>query len=203
MTKTEAQLWLAIYNMFMSQEANRKYEITTFRKSNLLRLRKYINESLLDQLPMLGGMLRALEEMSMMGESAIGEKNSFIVQQMPELRTNITKGKDWQKVMKYQLDKFFKETKDGKPDDDLKSLMCLYGSDVFDQFDDDPKCAGCGEPAAHRCSKCKIEWYCSRECQLSRWKEHKKMCAIMCEIKKEESENQKEYMDRVKAEQEK
>ena len=80
LTKTEGQIWLAIYNMFMCREANRKYEITTFRKSNLLRLRKYINESLLDQLPMLGQMLRALEEMSMMGENAIGEKNSFIVQ---------------------------------------------------------------------------------------------------------------------------
>ena len=43
LTKTEAQIWLAIYNMFMCREANRKYEITTFRKSNLLRLRKYIN----------------------------------------------------------------------------------------------------------------------------------------------------------------
>tara|TARA_B110000285_G_C14758355_1_gene438441 strand:+ start:49 stop:225 length:177 start_codon:yes stop_codon:yes gene_type:complete len=57
--------------MFSSQDANRKYEITTFRKSNLLRLRKYLNEQLLDQLPMLSGMLRALEEMSMMGDNNI------------------------------------------------------------------------------------------------------------------------------------
>jgi len=43
-TKIEAQIWLAIYSLFSSQEANRKYEITTFRKTNLLRLRKYLNE---------------------------------------------------------------------------------------------------------------------------------------------------------------
>ena len=67
--------------MFLSSDTNRKYEITSFRKSNLLRLRKYLNETLIDQLPMLGGMLRALEEMSMMGDgSAIPNKNSFIVQ---------------------------------------------------------------------------------------------------------------------------
>ena len=47
-TKIEAQIWLAIYNMFLSREANRKYEVTTFRKSNLLRLRKYINEQMID-----------------------------------------------------------------------------------------------------------------------------------------------------------
>lgn len=79
-TKIEAQIWLSVYNMFLSQDTNRKYEVTSFRKQNLLRLRKYLNEQLLDQLPMLGGMLRALEEMSMMGDSAIAQKNSFIVQ---------------------------------------------------------------------------------------------------------------------------
>ena len=44
-----------------------------------MRLRKYINEQLLDQLPMLGGMLRSLEEMSMMGDGGIAKTNSFIV----------------------------------------------------------------------------------------------------------------------------
>lgn len=70
-TKVEAQIWLSIYNMFCCQDSNRKYEITSFRKSNLLRLRKYLNEQLIDQLPMLGAMLRGLEEMSMMGDNAI------------------------------------------------------------------------------------------------------------------------------------
>lgn len=62
-TKTEAQIWLTVYNMFLSQDTNRKYEITSHRKSNLLRLRKYLNENLLDQLPMLGNLLRGLEEL--------------------------------------------------------------------------------------------------------------------------------------------
>jgi hypothetical protein len=47
-TKVEGQIWLTIYNMFLSQDSNRKYEITSFRKTNLLRLRKYLNEVLLD-----------------------------------------------------------------------------------------------------------------------------------------------------------
>ena len=46
--KIEAQIWLTIYNMFLSQDTNRKYEITTFRKNNLLRLRKFLNEQLID-----------------------------------------------------------------------------------------------------------------------------------------------------------
>ena len=48
LTKIEAQVWLTIYNMFMSNDSSRKYEITTFRKQNLLRLRKFMSEVLLD-----------------------------------------------------------------------------------------------------------------------------------------------------------
>jgi hypothetical protein len=48
LTKVEAQLWLTIYNLFMTGASARKYELTTFRKANLLRLRKYMNEILLD-----------------------------------------------------------------------------------------------------------------------------------------------------------
>ena len=66
--------------MFLSQDSNRKYEVTTFRKANLLRLRKYLNEVVLDQLPMLTNLLRSLEELSMVQESSIVQKNSFIVQ---------------------------------------------------------------------------------------------------------------------------
>ena len=50
--------------MFMTNDSSRKYEMTNFRKSNLLRLRKYMNEVLLDQLPMLNDMLRGLEELN-------------------------------------------------------------------------------------------------------------------------------------------
>ena len=68
LTKIEAQVWLTIYNMFMTNDSSRKYEMTSFRKSNLLRLRKYMNEVLLDQLPMLNDMLRGLEELNIQQE---------------------------------------------------------------------------------------------------------------------------------------
>ena len=80
------------------------------------------------------------------------------------------------------MDNFF-NTDANDPKEDMKSLLNLYGSDVYDQFMDDPVCAGCGEAATQRCSKCKSEWYCSRECQLKRWKEHKPMCKMYAELK--------------------
>jgi hypothetical protein len=50
---------------------------------------------------MLVGMLRALEEMSMMGDNAVAQKNSFIVQSIPEMRSNIMRNRDWKAIAKY------------------------------------------------------------------------------------------------------
>lgn len=57
----------------MEPESRRKYELTEFKKSNLLRLRKFMNELLLDQIPQLVDMLRALEELSIMPVQSMGK----------------------------------------------------------------------------------------------------------------------------------
>ena len=76
-------------------------------------------------------MLRSLEEMSMMGDNAVSQKNSFIVQQLPEIRTRIMEKRDWNGIAKYQMDNFFnKDAND--PKSDMESLMKLYGSDVYE-----------------------------------------------------------------------
>jgi hypothetical protein len=62
----EANVWIMIYNLFMDPECRKKYELNDFRKNNLLRLRKFMNELLLDQIPNLSVMLRSLEELSFM-----------------------------------------------------------------------------------------------------------------------------------------
>jgi len=87
--------------MFMTQASNQKYELTTFRKANLVRLKKYMNEVLLDQLPMLTPMLRGLEEMALMPDNNIKNSNSFIVEVLPELRSRIVNGRNWKEIADY------------------------------------------------------------------------------------------------------
>ena len=83
--------------MFMTNDSSRKYEMTNFRKQNLLRLRKYMNEVLLDQLPMLSEMLRGLEELNIANDpGAVSSNNAFIVQTLPEIRTKLLANRDWQ-----------------------------------------------------------------------------------------------------------
>ena len=88
---------------------------------------------------------------------------------MPEIRVKILRNRNFDEIAKYQLENFF-NAEANDPQEELKSLFKLYGSDVYEQFMGDPKCAECGEVATQRCSKCKQEWYCSRECQLKKWK---------------------------------
>ena len=36
-----------------------------------------------------------------------------------------------------------------------------------------------------KCSKCKVARYCSRECQVENWKEHRRMCAMLLAMSEE------------------
>ncbi len=42
-----------------------------------------------------------------------------------------------------------------------------------------PKCGRCGQEASKRCSRCRNEWYCGRECQVKDWTNHKPVCDIV------------------------
>lgn len=63
----------------MDGEVRKKYDLNDYRKNNLLRLRKFMNEHLLDQIPSLVQMFRSLEELSLMQTSSLALKNPFVV----------------------------------------------------------------------------------------------------------------------------
>ena len=187
--KIEAQIWICLFNLFMNQDNTKKYEITDFRKSNLLRLRKYMNDNLFDQIPPLQQMYRALEEMSLMNCNSSSSNNPFIVEMVPTLYNNLNQGKKNEKyyndVAKNILELNFKKS-DKKRDMDLISE--IYNYDNIEYFMDDPKCSNCGKDASNRCSKCKNEWYCGKDCQKMCWKKHKEFCQKLAELNKENEE---------------
>ena len=182
--KVEAQIWLTVYNLFMNQDVRSKYELTSYRKNNLLRLRKFLNETVIDQIPVLGNLLRALEEMSIMNEGSTSKISAFLIQQMPELANNICVNRNWQEIAEHQRKNYLVETEESR-----KRMMDLLMTGLDDMLED-PTCANCGVPATNRCSKCHSEWYCSRKCQVEAWKKHKQICAVLAEqvTKKQPSE---------------
>lgn len=52
------QVWLAMYHLMCEDECRKRYHFNSMRKNSILRVRKYINDLLLDQLPVLAGVQR-------------------------------------------------------------------------------------------------------------------------------------------------
>ena len=53
-TQLEGQPWLALYSLTTSKTFRESYGLDEYRKSQLMKVRKYIHESILDQFPVLG-----------------------------------------------------------------------------------------------------------------------------------------------------
>ncbi|KAG2953519.1 hypothetical protein PC110_g1230 [Phytophthora cactorum] len=93
LTTTEAQVWLAIYYLLCTKSAREHYEVTQYRKDQLLRIRKYLNELLVDQLPLLADVQRYLDELAIVqvGSSSVLGKNGLVMEAVPYLRDSIVR----------------------------------------------------------------------------------------------------------------
>lgn len=58
LTKLEGQPWLALFALLAKKSFRERYHLNAFRKGQLMRVRKYINETLVDQLPVLSDIQR-------------------------------------------------------------------------------------------------------------------------------------------------
>ena len=186
--KLEAQILITIYNLVMNQDNNKKYEITEYRQNQLLRLRKYFTEDLYDQIPQMMNLYRSLENMSLMTYGNTLTVNPFIVEMVPILSGNkIFKLTDEQikQIGNYVVNNHFENLSREKLAKELEPVNEIYNLDNIEYFMEDPVCAQCGKLANSRCSRCKSEWYCSKECQIKRWKEHKTVCKTLAALFKE------------------
>merc|ERR1711907_774029 len=178
LNKYQAQVWLSIYNMVMETSMRQKYEINSYRKGVLVGLRKYFNTALIDQLPVLGDLQRTIEELSLMAAQETSSQQSFFVlEQVMTMREDLLK-QDWEDIVTFQKEVVLAETEETHKEE-VKRLAEWYNSFDVESFLDDPKCAVCGLPAEKRCSRCKNEWYCGRECQVQAWEGHKTVCDIV------------------------
>jgi hypothetical protein len=191
-TKHEGQAWLALYHLLCSGEVRRRYHFNSFRKGQLLRVRKYLNDVMLDQLPVLADVQRFMDELAVaevpeptagpgsflleqvsqsVSQSGAGARvllrrvHTCVCVQVAAVRESILKGKDVAEVAKQQLATVFSGS--DANDRDLKRLADIYTSDWVDEAAGEAKCAKCGKEATQKCSRCGLDWYCSRECQAS------------------------------------
>lgn len=135
--KLHTQVWITVYNLVMDAECRNRYELSSFRRENLLRLRRFINEVVVDQLPPLTNLHRTLEEMSISGRfTGAGDPSAaspFVVELVADARETIVRTYEgrWEEVAKHQL----KEVLVKESPDELKRLgqMISIPKEMFDE----------------------------------------------------------------------
>jgi len=141
-TKLEGQPWLAVYYLLAKEVFRERYYLNSFRKNQLLRVRKYINELMLDQLPFLADIQRYMDELAVteVPEPTSLGNSVFLFQQVAVMREAIQKGKKWPEVAQLQIETVFTMT--DKNDKDLLMMADLYSDDLGDAMvdtDQNPK----------------------------------------------------------------
>lgn len=94
-------MWLAINNLVVDPAFTEKYEFTQFRKDCLHSLRRYMNELLFDQLPVLKDLQRAVDALTLgSGGSSGGGSASLLMEAVPMLRERLLAQQDWEGLAK-------------------------------------------------------------------------------------------------------
>ena len=135
LTKIEGELWLSVYNLLLDKTCGNKYELNGFRRNEILKLKPHLLPQIIDQLPVLKGLKRTLEELSIMNldESSSStlnnqmEKKLMVVEIVPEFRENLLFTTDFKEVAKKQLETIFNtneyDSNERKKDMDILSRI--------------------------------------------------------------------------------
>ena len=178
--KVEAQAWLALNNLLCDGECRKKYQYGAHNQQTILKLRNHFSDVLLDQIPPLADLRRAIEEIQLMAPpEATKVETSLVIEQVPHIRDALMHRRDWKAIADAQRVSIFQISEDDRRAE-MERMAAMYSLDAYADVMEQPNCAQCGIPAVKRCSRCKTDWYCGRECQVKAWKAHKPMCDMLC-----------------------
>ncbi|KAI2668585.1 Zinc finger MYND domain-containing protein 10 [Labeo rohita] len=206
LSKHDGQVWMALLNLLLKPDCQRKYDFNSFNKSQLLKLRGFLTEVVIDQLPNLLDLKHFLSQLAVTDPAA--PKKDLILEQVPEIWNNIVmeNSNKWKAIAKYQVTQVFNPS-ESELREQASRLAQTYNLDVMENLiPDKPKCGACGRTGVKRCSRCQGEWYCNSlhrmftacttthvcgaadegagaltECQVKHWPKHKPACKLMAE----------------------
>jgi zinc finger MYND domain-containing protein 10 len=179
-SQVEGQIWLTLLQLLCAPEARSKLQLDGKRKETVASLRNYFSEVLLDQIPVLTSLFRAVEEIQMADTSNAEPVRAILVEQFPEIKSNLLEGRsrdDFKALARHFKNNYLQTA---SSESDMNRLMRMYNFEAMEELLDDPKCDKCGEAGMKRCSRCKHAWYCSRECQVEAWPTHQPICDVLC-----------------------
>lgn len=138
-TQCEAQCWLAVFFLTCNNYCRQNYALNAFRKETLLRLRKFLNGVLLDQLPVLNDVMRYMDELSLLNvpHTSNVANGLLLMQEIDSLRNSLVKGKNFSSLSKQIYENNFSKVTDIS-DDDLRLIATIYDEDVIGEATTSP-----------------------------------------------------------------
>lgn len=93
LTATEGQPWLALHALLLEPDCRRRYVLTSHRKAQIGRVRKYLYEVLVDQLPVMVDLQRYIDETSIGAVAEPVDENGgagrLLLEAVPQVRDSI------------------------------------------------------------------------------------------------------------------
>ncbi|CAK4707341.1 hypothetical protein LEN26_001307 [Aphanomyces euteiches] len=133
-TTTEAQPWIAVYFLVCSKASRDQYQLTSFRKNQVLRIRKYLNDVMLDQLPLLADVQRFLDELAIvqLNPNTVSSAAKLVMEIVPVFRTALLRQykNDYTKVGQ----EFTTACASINRHDDMKQLAEVYNMAGIDEL---------------------------------------------------------------------
>ncbi|KAF6210404.1 hypothetical protein GE061_013509 [Apolygus lucorum] len=179
LTKMECQVWLLLRQLMLNTSNNSCYHYSDYRKEQLTKLIKYLNDRVLDQLSVLVDLQRMLHFLHVRAPSESDKTvhNPLIVEITPLFQDQLVQqySEKWKELAISSSKVLFYCDKDT-----TMTLAKAFSSSITSLLNTNGElhtCNYCMKRAANRCSQCKRTWYCSRSCQVQHWKVHKNSCS--------------------------
>uniref|UniRef100_A0A1B6D126 MYND-type domain-containing protein n=1 Tax=Clastoptera arizonana TaxID=38151 RepID=A0A1B6D126_9HEMI len=187
--KVEAQVWLCLRHIILDTNFLKYYELNDFKQREICKLLGCLHDSVLEQISPLTELKYFLSQLSVTNVSSQQSQRAPLILEVEADYRNILLAythSNLKKLVNKQA-AAFSGLDNNQLQEIAKSLATAYNS--LDMIDPEvAKCANCGNPAPKRCSRCKSEWYCGRECQVNRWNKHRPTCDLLQSSKEKNHE---------------
>lgn len=204
LTDTEKQLWIIFYCLILNKTCQEKYEMTNYRRDNILKLRKYMNEKLYQQIPPMKTLHTFIEHLYLTKSVFPEYKNSYlIIDVVPEIYEDIKNDilKNRKNILSilnkvvidrellgnlalmyfaiYEYGQEYNKSSN-KTKNETSEIVSDNNLNVTPEEtveEEEYRCNFCDQLAELQCSQCKNIYYCSKECQMNDWYKHRETCS--------------------------
>lgn len=185
-TKNEAQAWFCFRQLLFNPNIIKCYKINEFRQRSLAKCQDLLTEQLLDQLPPLAELKHYLCTLQLNGSQKDRSKG-ILLEEIPQIKENIMQAAiliGYRNIAQKQASIFLNKCQD-EIVEMAKRLNIAYNMEYLENLENRDReeinshlCGHCGKSADKKCFKCKLIYYCCRDCQVNDWPNHKLQCQL-------------------------